>query len=122
MNSAKKNNIKLALGTAGTTENIAFNLAEIGIANYFDAVVGKADIIHTKPHPETFLNCASKLSILPEECLVFEDVPKGIETALNAGMKAVAITTTHQKNEFINFNNIVTFIADFNTITPEELI
>jgi site-specific DNA-methyltransferase (adenine-specific) len=29
---------------------------------------------------------------------------------------------SYQKNEFINFNNIVTFIADFNTITPEELI
>jgi beta-phosphoglucomutase-like phosphatase (HAD superfamily) len=34
---------------------------------------------------------------MPQDCIVFEDSPKGVEAAANAGMKAVVITITHTK-------------------------
>jgi beta-phosphoglucomutase-like phosphatase (HAD superfamily) len=46
---------------------------------------------------------------------VFEDAPKGVEAAANAGMKAVAITTMHEPEEFKQYNNIIAFTKDFGT-------
>lgn len=34
---------------------------------------------------------AEDLGVQPEECLVFEDVPKGIEAGRNAGMTVCAV-------------------------------
>jgi hypothetical protein len=41
-------------------------------------------------------------------------VPKGAETAANAGMQAVIITTTHLPEEFKRFENVIHFAPDFN--------
>ena len=66
----------------------------------------------SKPHPETFLLCAEKLQVSPENCIVFEDSPKGVEAAARAGMKAVVITTMHTKEEF-DHDNIICCIDNY---------
>lgn len=114
---AKQSGIKIALGTAGTPENIEFTLRELHIAEYFDVCIGRADVINSKPDPETFLKCAELLSVKPEECIVFEDVPKGVETALRAGMKCIVLKTTHTEYEFDKKENIIQFISDFTELT-----
>lgn len=38
-----------------------------------------------KPNPEIFILAAKQLGIQPENCLVFEDSPPGIEAAVAAG-------------------------------------
>ena len=47
-----------------------------------------------KPNPEGYLRAAERLSVAPEDCLVFEDTPPGIEAGLRAGMQVVALLTT----------------------------
>ena len=44
-----------------------------------------------KPAPDVYLKVAEDLGVQPEECLVFEDVPKGIEAGRNAGMTVCAV-------------------------------
>jgi beta-phosphoglucomutase-like phosphatase (HAD superfamily) len=39
------------------------------------------------------------VGIAPAECIVFEDAPFGIEAAKRAGMRAVAICSTHKADE-----------------------
>jgi beta-phosphoglucomutase-like phosphatase (HAD superfamily) len=85
------------------------------LRKYFPVVVSAYDVIESKPHPETFLQCAQKLAVVPEDCIVFEDSPKGVEAAARAGMKAVVITTMHTKEEFDN-NNIICFIEDYHNL------
>jgi beta-phosphoglucomutase len=53
------------------------------------------------------------INFVLEDCLVFEDTPKGAETALNAGMKCVILTTTHQADEFSYLDNIIHFAPDY---------
>lgn len=52
------------------------------------------DITHGKPHPEPYLKGASKLGLRPQDCVVLEDVPAGIQAGKSAGMPVIAMRTT----------------------------
>lgn len=110
---AKKNKIKMAIGSAAIMFNIDFVLDGLDIRDYFDVIVSADDVKKSKPDPETYLKCASLLGIPAAECLVFEDVPKGVESAYNAGMKAMVLTTMHAKHEFQQFDNVLGFHNDY---------
>ncbi|WP_342646089.1 HAD family phosphatase [Mucilaginibacter sp. CSA2-8R] len=105
--------IPMAIASAAIPFNIDFVLDNLNIRHYFKALVSADDVLLSKPHPETFLKAAQLLQVDPVNCLVFEDVPKGAEAALNAGMPAVVLTTTHQKYEFEHLPHILHFSDDF---------
>ncbi len=105
--------IKMAIGSAAIMFNIDFVLDGLNIRRYFDALVSADDVAYSKPHPETWIKAAHLLQMKPEDCLVFEDNPNGVEAARQAGMKAIVITTMHQPYEFEGFENIVAFKKDF---------
>ncbi|UOQ75044.1 HAD family phosphatase [Hymenobacter cellulosilyticus] len=112
----------MAIGSAAIPFNIDFVLDNLHIRHYFQAIVSADDVTLSKPHPETFLKAAAQLGVTPADCIVFEDVPKGAEAALNAGMKAVILTTTHQGEEFTHLPNILHFAADFRDEAVKSLI
>jgi len=105
--------IKMAIGSAAIMFNIDFVIDGLHIRHYFDALVSADDVNNSKPDPETWETCASKLAISPNECLVFEDSPKGVESSGNAGMDCIVITTMHGKEDFNGYKNVVSFITDF---------
>lgn len=105
--------IPMAIGSAAIPFNINFVLDNLNIRHYFQAIVSADDVTLSKPHPETFLKAAQALGAAPADCIVFEDVPKGTEAALNAGMKAVVLTTTHEEAEFTHLPNVLHFAPDF---------
>ena len=110
---AKNNNIKMAIGSAAIMFNIDFVLDGLDIRQYFDALVSADDVQYSKPNPETFLKCADQLGVLYSDCIVFEDAPKGVEAAANAGMKCIVLTTMHTPDEFEQYSNIIGFAGDF---------
>jgi len=67
----------------------------------------------SNPHPDTYLISARQLGLSPSDCVVFEDAPKGVEAALNAGMDCVVLTTMHEAREFGDYPNIIQFITDY---------
>lgn len=113
LRAANDRNIKMAIGSAAIPFNIDFVLDNLNIRHYFKAIVSANDVLQSKPHPETFAKAAAILDIPSDECIVFEDAPKGVEAALNAGMRCVVITTMHKAEEFSAYPNIVLFIQDY---------
>jgi len=111
---AYKEHIPMAIATAAIPFNIDFVLDNLNISHYFKAIISAHDVKESKPHPEVFLKAAQALNTAPEDCIVFEDAPKGVEAAQNAGMKAVVITTLHTADEFKQYGNVVMFIKDDN--------
>jgi sugar-phosphatase len=57
-------------------------------------LVAADDVSNGKPHPEPYLKGAELLGVKPQECLVIEDAPAGIQAANAAGMKAIGLTST----------------------------
>ena len=119
---AKQEGIKMAIGSAAIPFNIDFVLDNLGIRNYFSAIVSADDVAISKPDPETYFKCADELGVSPEECLVFEDAPKGVEAAQNAGMNAVVLTTMHEIEEFEQYENAVAFIDDYSSSSPSDFL
>jgi beta-phosphoglucomutase len=110
---AKRRNIPMGIGSAAIPFNIDFILDQLDIRKYFDAVVSADDVEISKPNPETFLKAAALLNTAPEDCIVFEDAPKGVEAAIRAGMPCIVLTTMHNRNEFPVSENIIAFIQDY---------
>ncbi len=110
---ADQSGIPMAIGSAAILFNIDFVLDGLGIRNYFPVIVSAESVKESKPDPETYLLCAEQLGVAPEKCIVFEDAPKGVEAAANAGMDCVVITSMHTPDEFAAYKNIVCFIADY---------
>jgi beta-phosphoglucomutase family hydrolase len=110
---AYQSGIKMAIGSAAIMFNIDFVLDNLNIRHYFDAIISADDVLESKPNPETYLKCAAKLNMLPKDCIVFEDVPKGVESAMNAGMECVVITLMHEQEDFNKYTNIDCFIKDY---------
>ncbi|MDY0904273.1 HAD family phosphatase [Pedobacter sp. CFBP9032] len=111
---AKEGNILMAIGSAAIPFNINFVLDNLDLRSYFGAVVSAEDVVKSKPDPETFTKGAKLLGVAIEDCIVFEDAPKGVEAAQLAGMRCVALTTMHTADEFSAYDNIIAFIEDYN--------
>ena len=54
------------------------------------------DVTHHKPAPDIFLEAARRLSVAPQECLVYEDTDPGLEAARRAGMKSIDVRTFYK--------------------------
>jgi beta-phosphoglucomutase len=104
----------IAIGSAANIPNIDYVLDNCSIRHYFSAIISAESVSNSKPDPEVFIKCAEAIGMKPEECLVFEDVPKGVEAAVRAGMKAVTVTSSHSPEEFAEFEGeIVEFISSY---------
>lgn len=88
----KKKGYSLGLVT-GTPMRELSSIMPSGIRGLFDAIVSGDSVKKGKPHPEPYLEASRILGLRPEDCLVVENAPFGIESAKKAGMFCVAITT-----------------------------
>ena len=85
----KANGIRTALGTSRGRENVLEYIGNAGLSMDFDVIVTHEDVKYGKPHPETFLLAAQRLShygIAKEEIVVIEDSENGILAGKNAGL------------------------------------
>jgi mannitol-1-/sugar-/sorbitol-6-phosphatase len=65
------------------------------------------DVANGKPHPEPYLKGAELLDAKPEECLVIEDAPAGIESARAGGMKVIGLTSTYAADALKHANAVI---------------
>ena len=102
-----------AVGSSGPRENVDFVLDKCGIRDYFEVLISGDMVTRCKPDPEIFLMAASRLGLQPEECVVFEDSVSGVAAAKAAGMKVVAVTTTHTAEELTTHITPDLIVPDF---------
>jgi HAD superfamily hydrolase (TIGR01509 family) len=86
-----KDILPMAVASGGTRDTVLLQLDDIGIRNYFKAIVTADDNVKPKPEPDVFLKAARQIGVPPELCQVFEDGDLGLEAARRAGMHATDI-------------------------------
>jgi beta-phosphoglucomutase len=98
--------MKLAIGSSGHPKNIAMTLEALEVATLFGCVVSGHNVTIGKPHPQVFQLAADGLGLAPSRCAVIEDAPAGVEAALAAGAKAIAVTTEHAAEKLAEAHHI----------------
>jgi beta-phosphoglucomutase len=116
------NGFKLAVGSSGPRENINLLLETLNIKSYFDLIVSAEDVENGKPNPEVFLQVSKKLDLNTRNCAVIEDAPVGIKAARRAGMKTIALTTTHSRKELKDADLIIPDLSAIDLDDIYELI
>ena len=99
----------LAVVSMARRVEIDYVLARAGLGAEFDAIVSAEDVAACKPDPCCYrralelLNekrrAARQLPLLPQECLVIEDSPPGIQSGRAAGMRTLGVTNTVSEEE-----------------------
>jgi sugar-phosphatase len=80
--------------TSGSRPVATLRLRAAGIAPP-EVFVTAEDVIHGKPAPDGYLSAAAQFGVPPAECVVIEDSPPGIAAGKAAGMRVIAVATTH---------------------------
>ncbi len=80
-------------------------------------LVTAEDVVHGKPSPEPYLLAAARLGRTPAECVVVEDSPAGLAAAAAAGMRCIAVASTHDPAELRAGTLLAPRLADIR-VTP----
>ena len=102
--------MKVALVTACALKNMQHCLNPEEQA-HFDFIITGDEVPRAKPFPDPYLMAARQLGLRPEECVVVENAPLGIEAARNAGMRCVAIETTLGKEYLKSADHVLPNVA-----------
>ncbi|MBA4700036.1 MAG: HAD family phosphatase [Ruminococcus sp.] len=89
--------VLMGIATSNARELVDATLKSLHIQDYFTSVRTSCEVSAGKPAPDVYLKVAEDLRVSPESCLVFEDVPRGIEAGKNAGMTVCAVEDEFSK-------------------------
>ena len=109
LNILKDRNIKLGIATSNSRKLVETCLISLEIIDMFDVIITGNDITNGKPSPDIYLKAADFMKVSPEKCLIFEDVPNGIQAGINANMRTCAVyddfsaQLTDEKKELADF-------------------
>ena len=104
--------LKKACITNSIRETAKLMLEKTGQLEYMDFVISNEDIIKPKPSPDGYNKAIGKLKLQPNECMIVEDSPKGIEAA------KLSKANVYEVNGFyeVTLENILKKINFFNLV------
>jgi beta-phosphoglucomutase family hydrolase len=110
--SLHKHDIKQAIASSATPENIEVITQTLGIKTCFGAIAFGNEVPEGKPSPQIYLLAAKKIGVKPANCIVFEDAIAGVAGAKSAGMKCIAVTNTHPEEKLKQADLVVETLND----------
>ena len=113
----RDHHIPQAMASSAPDENIQVFVDDLGIREYFAALVAGFDM-PAKPAPDIFLLAAEKLGVPPSRCLVMEDSLAGVQAAQSAGMRCIAVTTTNPREALCHACQVVDTLEE---LDPENI-
>lgn len=92
---------RLALASSASKERIELFLRESNYGNAFTFYLHGDDVAHAKPAPDIYLLAAQQLNLSPKDCIVIEDAINGIQAAVAADMRAIAVIGAENSEPFL---------------------
>lgn len=82
---------RVVIASGSPSEAIAGVVDVLGWREYVEFWVSSESVPAGKPEPDVFLETCRRLGTIPERCLVVEDSIPGVEAAMAAGMRCIAV-------------------------------
>ena len=86
--------VPMAIVTSSKRHHFDAIHQQTGLLRFFDTVLANGDYTRHKPHPEPYLAAADQLLVPATSCIAIEDSPRGLASAVAAGMRCLAIPTS----------------------------
>lgn len=112
--------IGIATGRMSSTKDEWLRFKKLGLHGYISAIVTSREVEQRKPAPDAIIECAKRMGIPIEQCVVVGDTESDIVAAKRAGAIAVAVTTGHEDKETLlraqpeivlgNVNDLVAYL------------
>lgn len=85
--------VPACVASSSTPDYLDFSLRLVGLFDRFAPNIFSATMVtHGKPAPDLFLLAAERCGFRPQDCLVIEDSPAGVQGAIAAGMAVLGFT------------------------------
>jgi beta-phosphoglucomutase len=97
----------LAIASGSLHAEIEAILAAGQLRAPFAAIIGADDVERSKPAPDPYLAAAERLGVPPADCVAIEDSSWGLQSARQAGMRTIALTTTASPDRLASADRIV---------------
>lgn len=107
------------IATSGRYRTATNRLSHVGLP-IPESMITANDVEHGKPHPESYLQAAERLSIDPEHCVVFEDAPAGVEAGNRAGARVIGVATASAPEALSAADAVVPSVAHVNVEIGED--
>jgi HAD superfamily hydrolase (TIGR01549 family) len=91
--------IGIATGRMSSDEDEWSRFRNLGLDGYISAIVTSKEMQNRKPSPDVVIECARRLNISPENCIVIGDTVADILAARSAGSLSAAVTTGHEDED-----------------------
>ncbi|PRD43805.1 hydrolase [Phyllobacterium phragmitis] len=83
--------VPFCVASSSQPERIRLSLSVTGLLDRFEPNIFSATMVEKgKPAPDLFLHAAGMMNVPPQDCLVIEDSPAGVQAAKAAGMDVFA--------------------------------
>lgn len=116
----KKQGVTVGLVTSSDDTKLVRAFKELDLNGVFDTVVSADRITRGKPDPMCYLLAAKDLGVSPEDCIVFEDSFNGIQSARDAGMRVIGLSTSNSADSLRD--KVFEVIPNFEGMTFEDYL
>lgn len=99
---------KIAVCSNSIRATIELMMSRANLLQYLDLIVSNEDVSKAKPDPEMYQKAIEKFGLRPEECVVVEDNPKGIQAGKASGAYVLEVATVYDTN----YENIMRKIGE----------
>ena len=114
--------VRMAVATSSGRSNTQFYIKRFDLWRWFNqnTFIYNDGSIAGKPEPDIYLTAAEMIGLEPSECVIFEDMPSGIEAAVAAGAGRIIAVASSLSHEFLaSVGGVDEVISDF---TDEKFI
>lgn len=98
----KREGYKMACCSNSIRRSVDLFLELAQLHQYLEFFLSNQDVSKSKPSPEIYLKAIERMGFIPQEVLVCEDNPRGLEAAYTSGAHVLEIETVFD----LNYKNI----------------
>lgn len=95
----KSQGIKVGLASASPLHMLEKVLTMFDLRSSFDALASAEKLPYSKPHPQVYLDCATKLGIDPLNCVALEDSVNGMIASKAARMRSIVVPAYENQDD-----------------------
>ena len=108
---------KIAVASNSIRETVKIALQSCAAMQFVDYFVSNEDVFNTKPFPEMYWQCMTKLKALPKDTIIVEDSHIGREGAMNSGAHLYPVKDAYD----LRYDTFMEFCKEFSSVEKKRV-